>query len=66
MVAGDPGIDRGPNVPKNVTEEQRQKQESATTLPLIMEGVNVKEAKQKLKNATNILVVRLLSSQLGI
>ena len=61
MVAGVFGINPGPNAPKRVAEEQKQKQEGATNLPLNMEDLTVKEAPLNLKNVTNGLVVRLLS-----
>ena len=44
MEAGGFGINPGPNAPKRVTEEQKQKQEDATNLPLNMEDLTVKEA----------------------
>ena len=61
MVVGVFGINPGPNAPKRVAEEQKQKQEGATNLPLNMEDLTVKEAPLNLKNVTNGLVVRLLS-----
>ena len=61
MVAGVFGINPGPNAPKRVTEEPKQKQESVTNLPQNMEDLTVKEAPLNLKNVTNGLVVRLLS-----
>ena len=61
MVAGVFGINPGPNAPKRVAEEQKQKQEGATNLPLNMEDLTVKEAPLNLKNVTNGLVVRILS-----
>ena len=61
MVAGVFGINPGPNAPKRVPEEQKQKQEGATNLPLNMEDLTVKEAPLNLKNVTNGLVVRILS-----
>ena len=61
MVVGVFGINPGPNAPKRVAEEQKQKQEGATNLPLNMEDLTVKEAQLNLKNVTNGLVIRLLS-----